>query len=214
VADFQLQNTSNEERTVQVDINAWQQIGGRDQLLPSGKLIVHPESVRLQPGESAQVRVALRLSGPLWDEQAFQLQLTETPRIPDVGSATPYSERDRVVHRSSVQVFLVPPGKVGPRVSWNVDRSEDGAVTLRAINSGRAHVQLHSASLAGPNNQRIELKNLTTVILPGGSRSWSLLEDATGGIWQLTANTNAGRMQADLELGPTFTSSRSLTLTP
>jgi hypothetical protein len=57
------------------------------------------------------------------------------------------------------------------------------------------------------------MRDLSSVILPGGSRSWTLMEDALGGQWQLTADTNAGPMQAELELGPNDSASRSLALT-
>jgi P pilus assembly chaperone PapD len=213
VTDIVLRNTASEDRIIHVDVHGWQQIAGHDQLLPSGKLIVHPELVRLRPGESAQVRVALKLSGPLWEEQAFQLQFTEVARTPDVGSATAYSAKSQMIRRSNVEVFLRPPGTVNPRVSWDVSRDLKGAVVLKASNSGKAHVRLHSASLTGPDDRRIEMRDLSSVILPGGSRSWTLMEDALGGQWQLTADTNAGPMQAELELGPNDSASRSLALT-
>jgi P pilus assembly chaperone PapD len=210
VVDVLVRNTATEERTIHMDINAWQQVDGRDQLTPSGKLIVHPEKLQLKAGETGRVRVGLRLSGPLWEEQAFQLQLTEVPPIPDIGSGKTYSTDNRLTRRSNVQIFLMPPGTVGPRVSWHVNRSVDGAVKLSASNGGRAHVQLHSASLSGPDGQRIEMQNLSTVILPGGTRSWRLMDDTTGGLWQLTANTSAGSMQAEFELEPGISASMSM----
>ncbi|HET6565202.1 MAG TPA: fimbria/pilus periplasmic chaperone [Xanthomonadales bacterium] len=211
VSDLLLRNDATEERTIHVEINSWNQASGIDQLVPSGKLIVHPETVRLRPGETARVRVGLKLSGPLWEEQAFQVILKEVSRIPDVGSASSSSE-SRVVGRSGVPVFLLPPGKVNPRMSWLVSRSPNGSVTLKASNSGGAHIQLHSAILSGPNGQRIDMHNLSAVILPGGSRSWSLMDGAVGGLWQLTAETNAGPIQAELELDPNLASSASLSL--
>ncbi len=211
VTSLTVRNNASEERTIHMNISAWQQDGVRDQLIPSNKLLVLPEKVRLQPGESASVRVALKLSGPLWEEMAFQLQLTEVPKIPDIGSKQPPPDKSSTPRRSSVPVFLLPPGTVNPRISWTVDRGSDGTVTLSARNSGRAHIELHSASLSGPVGQRFEMRRLSAVILPGGTRSWTLMDDATGGLWQLTAMTNAGPMQAELELGPNFSSSPSLT---
>ncbi len=212
VSTLLLRNDGDEERTVQLEIKEWQQVGGSDQLLQSGRLLVHPDNVRLKPGDSARVKVALKLSGPRWEEQAFQVLLTEVPRIPDLGSSEAQSTQHRMRRRSSVPVFLLPPGTVNPRISWEVIRHADGTVMLKASNSGRAHVQLNSASLAGPNGQRIDMQNLSSVILPGGSRSWRLMETATGGLWQLSADTSKGLMQAELELEPGLAASSSLTL--
>lgn len=212
VADLLLRNDATEERTINIGVNAWQQVGGIDQLVPSNKLIVHPAMVRLQPGESAKVRVGLKMSGPLWEEQAFQVQLTEISPVPDRGSATVYSSASRMSGRTNVPVFLLPPGAANPRIAWDVSRGPEGTVTLKASNSGRGHVQLHSAILSGPDGQRIEMHDISTVILPGGSRSWKLKDEASGGLWQLTADTNAGPMQAELELEPSHLTSARLTL--
>ena len=53
---------------------------------------------------------------------------------------------------------------------------------------------------------------MSATLLPGGSRSWELAAEATAGVWLLTADTNAGRMKAELELGPVLSSARALTL--
>jgi P pilus assembly chaperone PapD len=212
VADLLLRNDGQEERIYSVGINAWQQVGGVDQLDRSSKLIVHPSTVRLEPGKTATVRVGLKMSGPLWEEQASQVQLTEVPQAPDVGSGMPWFAKNRTNRHLNVPVFLLPPGAVNPRISWHATRGTEGAVTLKASNSGRAHVQLHSASLAGPDGQVIEMPDLSTVILPGGSRSWKLANDAAGGLWKVTADTSAGPMQSNLELEPGLSHASSVTL--
>jgi len=71
VADLQVRNSSAEETTLHFILTAWRQAGDREELTPDSRLIVHPESIKLQPGESARVQVVLRLSAPLWDEKAF-----------------------------------------------------------------------------------------------------------------------------------------------
>ncbi len=202
VADLQVRNTSAEETTVHFNLTAWRQEGDREQLTPDRRLIVHPESIKLRPGESAKVRVGLKLSGPRWDEEAFQILISESPRIPDVGTETAHSAGRRTIQRGSVPVFLLPPGEAKPRMTWSFERNHAGAVILRASNNGRAHVRLNSASLLGPGGQSMFKGNMSDTLLPGGSRSWELVADATAGVWLLTADTNAGRMRAALELGP------------
>lgn len=212
VADLQVRNSSAEETTVQFNILAWRQAGGREQVTPDSKLMVHPASVKLRPGDSARVRVVLRLSAPLWEEEAFRIQISETPRIPDVGTETAYSAKRHTIQRGSVPVFLLPPGEANPRVTWSFERNQEGAVILHASNNGRGHVRLNSASLVGPAGQSIYKGNMSSILLPGGSRSWQLAADATAGVWLLTADTNAGRMQAELELSPGLATAGALAL--
>ena len=212
VADLQVRNSSAEETTVHFNVNAWRQEGDREQLTLDRRLIVHPESIKLQPGESGRVRVGLKLSGPRWDEEAFQILISESPRIPDVGAETAHSAGRRTIQRGSVPVFLLPPGGANPRMTWSFERNHEGAAILRASNNGRAHVRLNSASLLGPAGQSIFKGDMSDILLPGGSRSWELAADATAGVWLLTADTSAGRMKAELELDPGLSSARALTL--
>lgn len=212
VADLQVRNSSAEETTVHFNLTAWRQEGDREQLTPDHRLIVHPKSIKLQPGDSGRVRVGLRLSGPRWDEEAFQILVSETPRIPDVGAETAHPAGRRTMRRGSVLVFVLPPGGANPRITWSFERNHEGAVILRASNNGRAHVRLNSASLLGPAGRSIYKGNMSDILLPGGSRSWELAADATAGVWLLTADTNAGRMKAELQLGPALSTAGALTL--
>jgi len=212
VVDLQVRNSSAEETTYQFEVNSWKQDGERNLLTPDTRLIVHPQSIKLQPGESARIRVGLRLSGPRWNEEAFQVLISETPRIPDVGTRNSYPDGPRTIQRGRVPVFLLPPGKALPRMTWQVERNDEGSVILRARNIGEAHVKLNSATLMGPAGQSIHKGNLSDILLPGGTRSWTSTANLTAGVWLLTADTNAGRMNAKLELGPDLSIAKALSL--
>ncbi|HKJ17401.1 MAG TPA: fimbria/pilus periplasmic chaperone [Xanthomonadales bacterium] len=209
-ADLHFRNVSNEETTLSFNVTQWQQEGERDRVTSSTKLMVYPQRVTLKPGDSTEVRVTLRLSGPRWEEEAYQILVTETPRIPDLGVGTDSSE-GRIIRPSSVPVFLVPPGSATPRVTWSLVRDYEGAVVLRARNNGRGHVRLHSASLSGPAGELIRNQDMWGILLPGGARTWKLAADIPGGLWQLTASTNAGTLQAELEFNPYDYASTGLT---
>ena len=212
VADLQVRNASAEETTMHFDVTAWRQEGNREQLRPDRRLIVTPESVKLRPGESGKVRVALRLSGPRWGEEAFRILVSETLRIPDVGAEAAHSAGRRTLQRGSVPVFLLPPLGATPQMTWSFERNQEGAAILRASNNGKAHLRLNSASLLGPDGQSIYKGNLSDILLPGGSRTWEMASDATAGAWLLTADTNAGLMKVELELGPGLSTAGALTL--
>ena len=210
VAEIQFRNSSSEESTLKFSVTRWQQEGEREWLTPSNKLIVLPERLVLEPGESGNVRVSLRLTGSFWDEEAFRIMVTETSRIPDVGSGHSGSSAARVSRPSSLPVFLLPPGKAKPRLAWSLDRKAAGGVVLRAVNNGRGHVQLNSANLLGPAGESIHKPNMSDILLPGGARSWELAPDAAAGPWHLVAETNAGPMRASFELEPDDSSVKAL----
>lgn len=210
VARLQFRNLSAEETTLHFDVTQWRQEGDREWLTPSRKLIVLPDRITLKAGDSAQVRVALRLSGPWWEEEAYRILVTETLRAPDVGAEAGHSAAFRTIRPSSVQVFLQPPGSSKPRLSWSFERNPEGAAILHASNTGRGHVRLNSASLVGPAGQLIHKHNMRDTLLPGGARSWELAPEAAAGLWQLTADTNAGPMRAELELDRDDSAARAL----
>ena len=213
VADLQFQNSSAEETTLRFEVRQWLQEGERERLTPSTKLIVLPEKITLQPGESGKIRVALRLSAPWWEEEAFQILVTETPPVPDMGAKKAHSS-SRVIRRSSVPVFLLPPGQAHPRVTWSFERNREGYVILRASNCGQGHMRLNSATLLGPAGQSLDKRNLSDILLPGGARSWALAPDAPAGLWYLIADTNAGPMRAEIELEPDNSAARALSFSP
>lgn len=210
VENLQFRNTSSTETTLSFAVVQWQQQEDREWLSPSSKLIVLPEKLTLKPGESGRVRVGLRLSGSWWEEEAFRIMVTETPSMPDVGVKSSFSSRGLVTRPSSLSVFLLPPGKANPRLSWSFKRNSEGGVILRALNQGKGHVQLKSASLLGPAGQSIQKHNMADVLLPGGARSWELTSDAAAGLWYLTVDTNDGPIRTQLELQPDDSSFRAL----
>lgn len=211
VAVLQFQNSSAEERTLRFEVTQWQQEDDREWLTPSRKLIVLPERMTLQAGDSGRVRVSLRLSGPWWEEEAFRIMVTETTRIPDVGVNTAHSTGGRMIRPSSVPVFLLPPDQANPRLTWSFIRGSEGVAILRASNSGKGHVQLNSASLQGPAGQSLQKRNLADIILPGGARSWEFPSDVVAGLWNLKVETNEGPIRVELELDPDESTAKALT---
>lgn len=212
VANLRFRNTSAEETTLDLEVMLWEQEGDQERLTRDGRVIIVPEKMTLQAGESGQVRVALRLSGPWHTEKAFRILVTETPPVPDLGAGTAKSAASRTIRSSSVPVFLLPPAPVNPRLSWSIERNSEGAVILRALNSGHGHVRFNSASLQGPTGEWIQKHNMWEVLLPGGAHSWELAPGAAAGFWQLTADTNAGPLNAELELDADHSAARALTL--
>ena len=109
-ATVKLTNSGSEAKVVRIRVMSYSQENGREQLSPSTRLIVHPDQLTLQAGASQSVRVGMRMSGPLWDEETYRLLLTEVPRSADVGAAP----EPKTLFKPTVAflpVSVLPPGR-------------------------------------------------------------------------------------------------------
>jgi len=110
-ATVKLVNSGTESKIVRIKVMSYSQENGREQLSPSTRLIVHPAQVTLKPGASESVRVGLRLSGPLWDEETYRLLLTEVPQSSDVGVANSKPQNVQIRNVAFLPVSVMPPGQ-------------------------------------------------------------------------------------------------------
>jgi len=110
-AMFKLINPSSEPRIVKIQVMSFTHENGRDQMSPSTRLIVHPAQLTLKPGGEQTVRVGMRLSGPLWDEETYRLVLTEVPQTPSVGDSNGKPRSPLSLRLATVPVSVLPPGR-------------------------------------------------------------------------------------------------------
>jgi P pilus assembly chaperone PapD len=109
-ATVTLTNSGDEDKIIKIQVMSFTDENGREQLTPSTRLIVHPAQLTLRSGTSQSVKVGIRLSGPLWDEESYRLVLTETPQAANVG-AKETNSGNVFNHRLAVlPVSVLPPG--------------------------------------------------------------------------------------------------------
>lgn len=198
---IRVSNPGTEETVVEFDVADWSQSNGADRLTRSRGLIVAPSHVTLRPGESKTVRVGIRMSAPRWTEETYRLLAREIPRPPDVGIADTRTANSNLGRAMSLPVFVLPPGQVRPELSWSLARSQDGTMSLYVSNRGGKHVQLKTARLRGPSGQTLDAGDMSAFLLPGQGRTLMLAGDAIAGSrWQLIAETDAGPIEAELEV--------------
>ena len=111
-----LTNSGAENRIIRFQVMIVTQVNGQEPRIPSRKLILYPEQVTVKPGTSQNVRVGLRLSGPLWEQENYQLLVTEVPRPPDVGSAASTAPSTNSQQLAVLPIAVLPPGQSSPRV--------------------------------------------------------------------------------------------------
>jgi fimbrial chaperone protein len=143
-AELRLTNTASEELSVQIDVRAWSQDGGADELVETRELLAVPPLVTIPPGERQIVRIG-HLATPSPDlEKSFRVIVTELP--PNAGDSNGSALNMRL--RLSIPVFVASgSGTAAPDVVLDgLERGTgDAVVTLR--NAGKAHVKIDRVEL-------------------------------------------------------------------
>lgn len=111
-ATVMLTNSGSEDKVVKIQVMSFTDANGREQLTPSTRLIVHPAQLTLRSGASQSVKVGIRLSGPMFDEETYRLVLTETQAVPNVGAAgtTSGNGNGQSKRLAVLPVSVLPPG--------------------------------------------------------------------------------------------------------
>ena len=143
-AELRLTNTATEELSVQIDVRAWSQDGGADELVETQELIAVPPLVTIPPGERQTVRIG-HLAAPSTNiEKSFRVIVTELAPNAQGSNGSALSMRLRL----SIPVFVAPTsGAAAPDiVVAGLERGTGGAsITLR--NAGTAHVKIDRVEL-------------------------------------------------------------------
>ncbi len=189
-----IRNSGQDETVVQVQANTWSQNEGSDVLEPTTDLIAVPPLFTLPAGGSQVVRVGLRRAPASAQELTYRILLREVPPPP-----TEDFTGLQVALMLSLPVFVAPPQGAEPELRWNLKPAVDEGIELQLSNDGDAHVQLKKVTLAPPEGEAIEGRDLPIYLLPGQSRAWLVAADSPiGTTWMLTADTDAGAVQTEL----------------
>jgi fimbrial chaperone protein len=192
-----VRNGGTEPSVVQLQIVSWSQQDGKDVHVPTKDLLGTPPIFTVPPGGSQTVRVGLRQRTATRDEGAYRLILQEVPPPPK-----PEFRGLQVALRLSVPIFVAPATAASPSLAWHAALTSQGDLKIAAANTGNTHVQVLRFKLAAGG---AELPPTTAAeaayVLPGQRREWILRfksAPASGDTLRVTAQTDAGDMQADL----------------
>lgn len=195
---LQLENTGDEPVLVQAELMAWSQQDGKDVLTPSQDLIVSPPIFRIAAGAAQTIRVGVLRPVAADRELTYRLYLQEVPE-----PRTPGDQGISVALRLGLPVFVLPPGRAAPQLTWRATPARDG-LTLTLTNSGNAHVQPVSVKLARQDGTLVSEQQIAAYVLPGQSRSWPIrmAQPWRGEKLKLTAETSGGNVTAEVAASP------------
>ena len=192
-----LTHVGERRATYQVTPYAWSILANDDALEPTAEFIASPAAVTLEPGQARTIRVGFRNPQRAAKERTFRLLVRE---LPDAQPLPPDTIAIATVLELSIPVFIAPAKPVPGELAWSL-RAHEGALVLRAENSGAQHVQVRGISLTPPGAAASLASRELRYVLAGTVREWRFPAPASklaGGAWRLTATTGRGPVTAEL----------------
>ena len=177
-------NESNAELVMQADLFLWQQTAtGLDELTATEDLIAAPPILKLAPGASQVVRLAMLKPMPTTEQLTYRLMVREIPEVkpPEPGIQL------QIALAFSLPVFITPPAAKRQLVC-DMQRTAPDAVRATCQNTGSAYAQPTEFRLNDASGQTLLTNNSGGYILPGIKRSFELKRAAgriAGGSVQL-----------------------------
>jgi fimbrial chaperone protein len=164
-ATVSLVNNASTVLNVQVRVFKWQQLDGKDQLVPTQDVVASPPATSIPPGQTYVVRVARVSQTPVATEESYRLLIDEIPPAIDEAAGKGVS----MVLRTSLPVFFGHPD-AAPNLGWRVFQ-KSGNLTVEVANLGKRHVRLSDlAAQSGDMNLKF---GSTGYVLPGATRQFS-----------------------------------------
>lgn len=196
-AVFTIRNSESAPVSVRIRLFRWTQRDGEDVYEPTENLIASPPILTI-PGEGSQlVRVGPRaaaLSG------AYRVILEEIlPPPVEAGQV-------RIALRLNLPLYIMPPKGAKALLRWSGWRDAGGKIVLQAQNDGARYQSVVAIDTVATANTAVPLSATFGVVLPGGTRRWSVgahPELSGNGPFELSVRGGDGIVtRAPVTLGP------------
>lgn len=195
-----LTNAEDQPVVVQVQVLAWSQSNGAEQLDETREMLLTPPVLQIPANTAQIVRIALRREPDPVRELSYRVIFEEVPQAaPENASGL------RVALRLSVPVFVAPArGKASPDLVWESRWLPDGTLEVAATNRGTAHLQVTDFDLQLPGSQDTVRGISAKYVLPGSRVSWTFAanpDSGRQGRLVIHGHTDQGDFSADVAAG-------------
>jgi len=191
MAAFTVTNAGAGPVVVQAQARAWRQVDGQDVNEPTRALLVNPGIVRLGPGESQVVRIALRAAPDRERETGYRMHFTEVPQA-DANAPEAARLALKLVKRMDVPVFVAPiAGRSAPAGELRAVATP-GTLTLEFANGGTGHWRLSDLHVSDERTGQVLGDRAVVSVLPGGTRQLSLPVDDSAVPGRILVKADAG----------------------
>jgi fimbrial chaperone protein len=163
VATMTIQNSGTEPTVLQLKVLAWRQENGEDVFEPTREVLANPGIFELAPGTEQVARFGLQ-AGAAAKPGNYRVFIQEVPRR----QAQKPGEVITLL-QISVPIFA-PPSNAAARLTWQVQPTADGKLSVEVRNEGDDHIQVTGLSLARAGGERVSDQKMSTYVLPGAWR--------------------------------------------
>lgn len=199
VAALTVRNTSADAATIQLQVMAWSQSGGKDVFGATDDILATPPIFTVPAGGSQVIRVGSRLAPDAQKERAYRLFLREVPAAPKPGF-----QGLQVVLEISLPVFVQPSAEIAADLQWRATRIDAGHLKITADNTGTGHAHLSHFVLSREDGGRLPMPGEAVYILPGSNHEWVVATAAAEGAHlKLAMDSDNQALQTDMAVsGP------------
>lgn len=164
VGSITITNSSNQPKTIQLRLFAWQHQGQDTALTQTKDLLAAPPIAVIPAQKSQIVRVGMRIEPDQTIEKSYRLMIEELPPRQNSGVA--------IALKISLPIFVKPIAHAQAELSWLIE-TRGTEQYLRVDNSGTAHAKIDHLSLSpallAPSNATSNI-----YVLPGAHYRWKL----------------------------------------
>jgi fimbrial chaperone protein len=191
-------NQGQSSTSLQTRIFAWSQKDGEDQLTPTNDVVVSPPIVKVDPGASQVVRIALRQM-PQFREGTYRILLDQIPGPAEPGVVA-------MVLRMSIPIFAAPTIRSFADVQFHLQRIEN-SLYLIGTNHGNLHEKLKDLELSTKDGLKLKTEiSAVPYVLAGSSQRWHVVipekQPLSNAPLQLKATLNAGAVDVQVQIVP------------
>lgn len=199
VAALTVRNTGADAATIQLQVMAWSQAGGKDVFAPAGDILATPPIFTVPAGGSQVIRVGSRRAPDPQKERTYRLFLREVPPAPRPGF-----QGLHMVLEISLPVFVQPSAAIAADLHWSATRIDAGHLKITASNTGTQHAHLSRFVLSSEGGKRLPMPDKAVYILSGSSHEWVVDAAVTeGDHLKLAMDSDNQALQTDLAVsGP------------
>jgi fimbrial chaperone protein len=191
-AELRLDNEDAKPVAVRVTALRWTQADGRDRTEATRDLVVSPPIFTVAPGAEQLIRIGFRNRTP---GAAYRLIVEEIP-----GPKTPGTGIS-VSLKLDLPLYVIARLGAVPALSWAARRGPDGTLMVEGRNAGDLHAQILGIEVRDAKGQVAGRTATMGVILPSGSRAWTLGRMA-GTPTELVVRTAAGETHVPVRVAP------------
>ena len=180
---------------VQARVLHWSSVNGEDKLEKTEDVVVSPPMLTLHAGSPSTLRLVRVAKTPVSGEETYRVLLDEIPNRKNLQAGT-----IALTIRQSLPVFFAGFDARPGSLTWKITQ-RDRKPVLEATNTGQKRVKITKLTATDEKSRNILKNGGLAYVLAGQTKFWELAEPAVGKAITITAESDAGPINASVNGG-------------